>query len=256
MIFVEDQIRGLEGPVKTAIQKILGKNIEGYSLVKVNERGQITLLTGQTEDGTIRYSEFHFGAGESSVIRMVIGIEASPDYSLILIEEIENELHPLATARMVEYLIDVAERKKIQSIFTTHSNDALIPLPQEAIWAAIGNTVSQGKLGINSLRAITGQIYAKLAIFTENIFSKGWITAMLRNNRHIAVNTIEIHNLGGDGTAVSLNRSHNQDPTRKFPSVCFIDGASRQRESITETVVRLPGNCAPEKYVFDKVMEK
>jgi hypothetical protein len=57
---------------------------------------------------------------------------------------------------MVEYLIDVAERKKAQAIFTTHSNDALKPLPSQAIWAAIGNKVFQGKLDIHALRAITG----------------------------------------------------------------------------------------------------
>ncbi len=255
-VVVENQMRELEVPVKNAVQKILGKNINGYSVVKIDERGRVILLTGQTEDGSIQYSEFHFGAGESSIIRMIMGIESSPDNSLILIEEIENGLHPLATVRMVEYLIEVAERKKIQSIFTTHSNDALVPLPEEAIWAAIGNRVSQGKLNINSLRAITGQTDSRLAIFTEDIFTKEWILAMLRNYGHVAIDFIELHELGGDGNAVSLNKSHNSDPTCTFPSVCFIDGDSRQIESRDEKVYRLPGDCAPEKYVFDKVMEK
>jgi hypothetical protein len=252
----ETQMRELEIPVKNAVQKILGKNVDGYSIVRIDERGRITLLTGQTEDGSVKYSEFHFGAGESSIIRMIMGIESSPDNSLILIEEIENGLHPLATVRMVEYLIDVAERKKIQSIFTTHSNDALTPLPEEAIWAAIGNRVSQGKLNINSLRAITGQTNARLAIFTEDIFSKEWILSMLRNYGNIAIDFIEVYELGGDGNAVSLNNSHNQDPTMRFPSVCFVDGDSRQTESNALRIYRLPGDCAPEKYVFDKVLEK
>jgi AAA15 family ATPase/GTPase len=251
-----EQIYSLEVPVKAAVEKILGKSIDGYSLIKFDSRGKVTLLKGQTDDGTINYSEFHFGAGESSVIRMVMGIESSPDYSLILIEEIENGLHPLATVRMVEYLIDIAERKKIQSIFTTHSNDALLPLPDDAIWAAIGNRVSKGKLNINSLRAITGQIDARLAIFTEDVFSMEWVAAMLRNYGNVAVDLVEIHALGGDGTAVSLNESHNRDPTTRFKSACFIDGDSQQATSNETLVYRLPGDCAPEKYVFDKVMEK
>lgn len=252
----QDQIQLLELPVKTAVEKILGKSIEGYSLIKVDSRGRVTLLKGQTDDGTITYSEFHFGAGESSVIRMVMGIESLPDYSLVLIEEIENGLHPLATVRMVEYLIDIAERKKIQSIFTTHSNDALLPLPDDAIWAAIGNRVSKGKLNINSLRAITGQIDARLAIFTEDVFSMEWVAAMLRNYGNVAVELVEIHALGGDGTAVSLNETHNRDPTARFKSTCFIDGDSNQETNEETLVFRLPGDCPPEKYVFDKVMEK
>jgi hypothetical protein len=70
--------------------------------------------------GSSDYSQFHFGAGEASVIEMVSAIEATSDNSLIIIEEIENGLHPLATQKMVEYLFDVARRKKCQLIFTTH----------------------------------------------------------------------------------------------------------------------------------------
>ena len=63
--------------------------------------------------------------------------ESAPQNSIILIEEIENGLHPVAVRRMVEYLVDVADRKSIQSIFTTHSEDAILPLPSEAIWSSI-----------------------------------------------------------------------------------------------------------------------
>lgn len=81
------------------------------------------------------------------------------------IEEIENGLHPVATVRMVEYLIDLALRRKIQVIFTTHSNDALKPLPDKAIWAAASGNLYQGKLDIGSLRAISGQIDSQLVVF-------------------------------------------------------------------------------------------
>src|ERR1035438_3177011 len=74
---------------------------------------------------------FTLGLVKSSVIRMVMKIESLSDNSLILVEEIENGLHPVATARMVEYLIDVAQRKSAQAMFTTHSNDALAPLPPD-----------------------------------------------------------------------------------------------------------------------------
>lgn len=75
---------------------------------------------------------------------MVIGIENISDQGLVLIEEIENGLHPLATARLVDYLIDVANRKNVQVIFTTHSEYAIAPLPAEAVWAAVDGTAIQG----------------------------------------------------------------------------------------------------------------
>lgn len=61
----------------------------------------------------------------------------------MLIEEIENGLHPVATVRMVEDLVEAADRKKIQAIFTTHSNDALKPLPSKAIWVATQDRIFQ-----------------------------------------------------------------------------------------------------------------
>lgn len=122
--------------VSDHVAKILGKPIEGYNRLSVDKAGRVTLFAGTTAKGE-QYSEFHFGAGEASIIRIVSEIERAENDSLILIEEIENGLHPVATRRVVEYLVDVARRKSCQVIFTTHSNDALAPLPARAIWAPI-----------------------------------------------------------------------------------------------------------------------
>ena len=248
------QVETLQESVVTAVGRILGKDVSKYSHIRVDQSGRVSLLAGATEGGTA-YSEFHFGAGESSVIRMVMRIESLSDNSLILIEEIENGLHPVATVGMVEYLIDVAERKSAQAIFTTHSNDALRPLPSEAIWAAISGHVYQGKLDIAALRAISGQIEAQLAIFCEDTFARSWLIAAVRSRSNIALDGVEIHELLGDGTAVKINKNHNDDPSARFPSVCYIDGDSQQHASAENNVFRLPG-ASPEAYIFDRVMDQ
>jgi predicted ATPase len=248
------RIETIQPEVVTAAQRILGKDISRYSRIQVDSRGRVSLLAGVTETG-IGYSEFHFGAGESSIIRMVIQIEALPDNGLILIEEIENGLHPVATVRMVEYLIDVARRKKAQAIFTTHSNDALFPLPSQAIWAAVGGDIFQGKLDIRALRAITGQIDAKLVVFVEDDFARDWIEVALRYYSDVALDAIEVHAMAGDGMAVKVNTHHNLDPTATFPSVCYIDGDSRQTDSANEKIFRLPGE-SPESYIFRRILDR
>ncbi len=248
----EGQSIDFEEPVKLAVSRILGKDIAGFKQLFIDSRGQVTLLTGRTKGGK-GYSEFHFGAGESSIIRMVAQIEAAQPQALVLIEEIENGLHPLATVRMVEYLIDVAERKRIQSIFTTHSNDALRPLPSKAIWVATQDRIFQGKLDIHSLRAITGQVDAGLVIFVEDTFAKLWFEAILRQAGNIAVDHISVYGMEGDGTAVATNKYHNANPSTTVPSLCFIDGDSRQAESSADKVFRLPGQ-SPESFVFLETM--
>ena len=240
--------------INDAVSRILGNDVSGFREIKVHPTGNVTLLTGQTSHG-VGYSEFHFGAGESSIIRMVAAIEAANDNALVLIEEIENGLHPVATIRLVEYLIWAAERKKIQVIFTTHSNEALHPLPSKAVWSATKDKLFQGKLDVASLRAITGQIETASVIFVEDDFAKTWMEAILRQSQRSIIDHFQVHAMSGDGTAVAMNKYHNQNPAIKVPSVCVVDGDSRQEESEEGRVFRFPGQ-APEAYVFDDCLDR
>ena len=239
----------LENTVATETEKILGKSVQSFICAEI-EADQDFYIGG---DRTLQYSEFHFGAGEASIIRMVAAIESTPDNSLILIEEIENGLHPVATRRMVEYLISVAERKSIQAIFTTHSDFALDPLPSEAIWASIDGKAQQGKLSVEALRAVSGRVDKKLAIFVEDAFAKEWMEAMLRETLANTMDQIAVYAVSGDGNAVKIHRGHRENPAIEFTSLCFIDGDSRQQENPGQGIYRLPGT-APESTVFNDVV--
>lgn len=248
-----DRVLGLSDEVATSVSAILDKDVSEYKNIQIDDKGIVTLLSGVNSEGET-FSEFHFGAGESSIIRMVLQLETANDNSLIIIEEIENGLHPVATIRMVEYLIELAERKKIQAIFTTHSNDALIPLPSNAIWATVNGELYQGKLDIRSLRAISGQIGSKLVIFVEDEFAEMWVNSIITSIEGIARDAVSIHPMKGDGTAVKVHKNHNLDPSVNQKSACIIDGDSEQLEEPNELIFRLPGQC-PESAVFDNLLE-
>lgn len=230
------------------IEHIIGKSVSDFKYTDIGHG--VNFFIGQ--NGGAKYSEFHFGAGESSIIRMVSAIENAGDNSLILIEEIENGLHPVATNRMVEYLIDVASRKSAQIIFTTHSDYALYPLPNEAIWACINGSMRQGKLSVETLRAVSGRIDKKIAIFVEDAFSKKWVDSILREKLNSQFEEIEVHSVAGDGNALKTHLSHRQNPAIKSKSICIIDGDSSQIEDIENGVMRLPGR-QPELSVFQDV---
>lgn len=195
-------LQPLDANVATQVEHILGKSVAEYKVTRYGSDD--TFLVGRA--GGNQYSEFHFGAGESSIIRMISTIENAPTNSLILIEEIENGLHPVATRRMVEYLIDVAERKSIQTIFTTHSDYALSPLPSEAIWASIDGKLKQGKLSVEALRAVSGRVDKQLAVFVEDEFAKSWVDTILRESLGANYDQVEVHAVHGDGNAVATHR--------------------------------------------------
>ena len=119
----------------------------------------------------------------------------------------------------------------------------------------LGGRVYQGKLDIAALRAISGQIEAHLAIFCEDSFASSWLKAVLRTQSDVAQEGVEIHEMFGDGTAVKINKNHNDDPSAKCPSVCYIDGDSLQTDSVADRVIRLPGD-SPEAFVFDKTVDE
>jgi predicted ATPase len=267
---------GFEAPVIKAVEHILGKDAANYLRIDAEEE------TGKSQIFALRnaaspeesYSEFHFGAGEASIIRIVTKVERAADNSLILIEEIENGLHPVATRRLVEYLIDVARRKSCQVIFTTHSNDALAPLPNEAVWSSYKGRLTQGKLDITALRTLTGQIDARLAIFTEDAFDEMFADVTLRayvQQLGLDRSSIKIHALGGAAPARDHTRFHNNNPTRTFPSVCLLDGDKRneagfegKQVSLTDNagmtiegsdIIYSPGVSDPEEHVFDTIVE-
>jgi AAA domain, putative AbiEii toxin, Type IV TA system len=230
------------------IEHILGRSVHEFRRTIVGSDD--TFHVGKTREN--EYSEFHFGAGESSIIRIVTAIELLPESSLILIEEIENGLHPIATRRLVEYLIAAAERRRIQAIFTTHSDDALTVLPQDAVWSCLEGATQQGKLSIKTLRAISGKVDTALAIFTEDNFAKFIVEAIIREFLADHHDQIEVHAVSGDGNAVRIHCARLEDPSAKYRSLCVIDGDSQQTEDQKIGVFRLPGG-QPEAQVFNDV---
>ena len=262
-------------PVVKAVEHILGKAAANYLRVDADRAGQWSILAVRNvEQPDESYSEFHFGAGEASIIRIVGQIESAPNDSLILIEEIENGLHPVATRRLVEYLIDVSRRKACQVIFTTHSNDALAPLPNDAIWSSYQGRLTQGKLDVAALRTLTGQIDARLAIFTEDAFDEMFADVTLRaygQRKGIDRSSIKIHALGGAAPARDHTRFHNSNPMRSFPAACLLDGDKRAEDGYEPTLITFkqdgqnqqagddiifgPGDANPEAVVFEQVLE-
>jgi predicted ATPase len=243
-------IEQIDAGVARQVEHILGKSVQQYRITKYGADDQF--LIGRA--GANSYSEFHFGAGESSIIRMIIQIEQMPENSLVLIEEIENGLHPVATTRMVEYLIDVAQRRSIQAIFTTHSDHALAPLPNEAIWACLDGKLQQGKLSVEALRAVTGRIDRKLAVFVEDEFAKAWVEAIFREKLGIQFEQVEVHVVHGDGNAVKVHKGHEENPAVTSKSLCVIDGDSQQADKIAAGILRLPGG-QPELEVLNYTLE-
>ncbi len=216
------------------------------------------LFIGKREDSS--YSEFHFGAGESSIARLVYELERLPEFSLVLIEELENGLHPLAVVRLVEYLFDVCLRKKHQVIFTTHSHYALQSLPQEAIWYCMKGEAIQGKMDIEALRVLQGDIEKQLVVFVEDEFAKIFLETLLRQFGRIdLLDLLDIHKIGGKNEIINYVNSQNSNPAIKVKAVGVLDGdvlvSDYEKSEHKDKFAKLPKDGkSPEIEVWDDLL--
>ena len=256
--------------IVTAVQNILGKEADKYLTVSAKDVKSSIFAVKDDDNPEKGYSEFHFGAGEASIIRIVSEIEQAPEQCLMLIEEIENGLHPVATRRLVEYLIEVAKRKSSQIIFTTHSNAALAPLPDIAVWSCYNGRLQQGKLDVEALRTLTGELSCELAVFTEDSFGALLAEVTLRTltSKGVRFSSIKIHALGGANLTYDHVKFHNTNPTSTFPAIALLDGDKRGEKNLLPTPISVsdsdntamstvfgPGNSHPESAIFDDISE-
>lgn len=233
---------------------VLDKNIENYRVVIENSNPSSKMYIGAY--GGIDYSQFHFGAGEASVIETIDRIENSPENSLILIEEVENGLHPVAVRLFVQYLQNAARRRRLQVVFTTHSQDAVNELPVEAVWASINKRAWNGKLSIESLRAITGNVPDARAVYVEDAFVKEWVeNAIGRYGAGLAANT-KVFAAGGYPNVIKVSQFHNENPMLRIPSIALVDGdiISTDNHDLPPHA-RFIGDKTPEDIVFSFIFE-
>ena len=236
---------------------VLDKNIGHYRVVSQKDNPTAKMYVGSTLDETA-YSQFHFGAGEASVIETIDRIELAPDNSLVLIEEVENGLHPVAVKLLVQYLQNAARRKRLQIVFTTHSQDAVNELPAEAVWAFINKRAWNGKLSIESLRAITGGVADTHVVYVEDDFVKQWTeNAVGRFGGGIA-STTKVFSAGGYPNVIKVSQFHNENPMLKIPSVALVDGDiydPKMENQLPEHAIFI-GEGTPEELIFGYIFSK
>lgn len=233
---------------------ILDKDVSNYRLVSLPAYPQHKLYIYQEQ--YLGYSQFHFGAGEASIIATVDRIESAPENALILVEEVENGLHPVAVRLFVHYLQNVARRKRLQIVFTTHSQEAVDELPAEAIWATINRRLFNGQLSVESLRTITGHVGHNRVVFVEDEFVVEWVDSAIGWHRPQIKPDTAVIKAGGYPNVLTVCRYHNENPTIQSPAVALVDG-----DLFNNSVEKLPefaqfiGDGMPESIVFDYIFD-
>lgn len=79
------------------------------------------------------HTSFNAGAGEECLSSIIGTLLKCPEGAVVAIEEIEIGLHPLTLPKLVDVILEIAYKRKLQVIITSHSSEFLRTFPKEGL---------------------------------------------------------------------------------------------------------------------------
>lgn len=173
----------------TKISYILGGNYQNcYNGSRAKKKYRIVKRDG------LDYPSIAMGAGEQRLLTILETVFSAPKYSLILIDELDLTLHTQALNRLLDILIQLSNKNKIQIIFTTHREIITQRTDINIRHLYQTNNKTFCFEGVNNacMDVITGETDKIIKIFVEDQFSKSIIETIardLRIQRYCEINT-------------------------------------------------------------------
>lgn len=137
--------------------------------------------------GAIEYPSLYMGAGEQRLIKFLETLYTIPDYSLVLVDELDLTLHTDALHRLMKKLHEECILRYIQIIFTSHREELLdceIINLRYLLPDANGSTsVCLERTTPECIRCLTGVSPKPLDIFVEDELAEALVRKVLRNNQ-------------------------------------------------------------------------
>lgn len=243
---------------ETAVQILTSELIQYYSAILGRKYDDARLayssLDPKRRVGVVRtngeqFSQFHQGAGEDATLDLLSLLQNVPDYSLIIVDEVEASLHPRSQRRLIHFLLWLARTKQIQVILSTHSSYVLEELPPEArilLSRDAGDlNVFYGPTPNYALSRMDDIDRPDLYIFTEDNRSSEAAAEILREEG-VTLSRIRFMEVGPSNMVQALGRLAHEDrlPAR---GIGLLDADVKASVGC----VLLPGTAlAPEKQLF------
>lgn len=251
-----------------------------YISLTTNKTKKKELLGVNTQSG-LGYSSLSMGAGEQRVLKILKTIHSADTYSLILIDEIDVLLHTTALKRLIKRIYEIASKRKLQIIFTTHSLE--IPKLQEYvdvryIQQTDEKTMVYEYVNPDMIYHMSNEIVGMLNIYVEDTLAECIIRCVARELG--VFGSVNIVKYGSISNAFVLSASYilrNEDYSNVaivldgdvYVSIeekkeCLkkcISGTEKNHEERIENAVSimkqffLPSEKAPEEYIYNMLIE-
>lgn len=256
---------------------ILNKDYKSLTYHKTKKK---ELLGVHTLDN-ITYSSLSMGAGEQRVFKILKLVYTAKTYSLILIDEIDLLLHVTALKRLIKTLSEIAIKRKLQIIFTTHSLE-MNTLKEYVDIRYLDNlkekTIVYDSINTDLIYDLSDCVEKPLEIYVEDLLSEILV-------KHIAgelnlLSNIKVIKYGAAGNAFALSSGLVLKDENCNNVLIVLDGdvfvtveekikeiqrilSGTEKDHIDKVTYAaslikgfvLPTGVEPEKYIYDMLVE-
>ena len=151
-----------------AASAIMNYDYNNYSKVSCHKKKYKKVA----RNGAGSYSSLAMGAGEQRLFNILEILYSLPAYSLFLIDELDLTLHTSALTKLVDEMVNVARRKHLQIVFTTHREELALrnDINIRHIWktANSNDTFVLDHTSPDCLRRLTGRMEKQLEVYVED----------------------------------------------------------------------------------------
>ncbi|WP_261643479.1 AAA family ATPase [Erwinia mallotivora] len=268
-IFNGDEL-GWENEVRENVGFILNKKYDNFKYVSHSRyRLPIVEYAGKTISG------FNMGAGENALFEIFSLIYSAKPGALIIVDEIELGLHAEAQIKLIERLKSISLKKRLQVIFTTHSDIIFGCVPDDAriyMENINGKTILNSGLSTEyAFGKLSSENSQKLEVLVEDNVAAKLLSNILSSNIRSRLQ-IEVI-----GSATSLSRQMGAifQRGKKKKTLIVFDGDQRKSyksnlkcacsmlekneeefaDWFLNNTTYLPGEEWPEKWIINKNIE-
>ena len=157
-------------------------------------------------NGITSYTSLSMGAGEQRLLHIIELLYHVPEYSLILIDELDLTLHTQALQRLVSLIVKVSDEKHLQVVFTSHREELTRrkDINIRHIWqpANVEQTFCLNHTTPDCLCRLTGVMEKRFEIYVEDLLASCIVKEVLKDAG--ILNYTKVITFGDAGNAFSI----------------------------------------------------
>lgn len=152
------------------------------------------------------YTSLSMGAGEQRLLYLIELLYHVPEYSLVLIDELDLTLHTLALQRLVDLIVDIADEKHLQVVFTSHREELTkrYDINIRHIWqpANVEQTFCLNRTTPDCICRLTGVMEKQFEVYVEDLLASCIVKEVLKDAGILSFTKVII--FGDAGNAFSI----------------------------------------------------